>query len=136
MRAPGSRVQRSRSRRAFLKRGLTAGAASAGMSLLAGNPVAFAEDEHNHLKRGDVAMLRFAAAAEILESDLWTQYNELGGIQDNEIPGGSGKDATAQRSSNRNVGQEEDGPALAAVPNETPNLGGENGPGAREPRCC
>ena len=90
MHAPGSRLQRSRSRRAFLKRGLTAGAASAGMSLLAGNPVAFAEDEHNHLTRGDVAMLRFAAAAEILESDLWTQYNELGGIEDNEVPGGSG----------------------------------------------
>ena len=44
MHKPGSRLQASRSRRTFLKRGLTAGAASAGMSLLAGNPVAFAED--------------------------------------------------------------------------------------------
>src|SRR3954466_1823027 len=87
MRAPVSHLQRSRSRRAFLKEGL---AASAGMSLLAGKPVAYAEDEHNHLTRGDVAMLRFAAAAEILESDLWTQNNELGGIQNNEAPGGSG----------------------------------------------
>ncbi|HWT82069.1 MAG TPA: hypothetical protein VN648_25060, partial [Candidatus Methylomirabilis sp.] len=35
---------------------------------------------------------RFLAAAEILESDLWGQYNELGGIQDNELPqlGGGG----------------------------------------------
>jgi hypothetical protein len=72
MHASESRLRRSRSRRAFLERGLAAGAASAGMSLLAGNPVAFAEDEHSHLTRGDVAMLRFAAAAEILESDLWT----------------------------------------------------------------
>lgn len=87
---PASRLKRSRSRRAFLKQGLTAGAAGAGMSLLVGNPVALADDEHRHLTRGDVAMLRFAAAAEILESDLWTQYNELGGVQDNEVPGGSG----------------------------------------------
>jgi hypothetical protein len=30
------------------------------------------------------------AAAEILETDLWQQYNELGGIQDSEVPGGTG----------------------------------------------
>src|SRR5882762_4079973 len=29
------------------------------------------------LSRGDVAILRFLAAAEILETDLWQQYNEL-----------------------------------------------------------
>jgi hypothetical protein len=39
---------------------------------------------------GDVAILRFLAAAEILETDLWQQYNEFGGIQDSEVPGGSG----------------------------------------------
>ncbi len=33
------------------------------------------------------------AAAEILETDLWQQYNELGGIQDSEVPGGSGSAA-------------------------------------------
>ena len=33
------------------------------------------------LKRGDAAILRFLAAAEILESDLWEQYWELGGNQ-------------------------------------------------------
>ena len=42
------------------------------------------------LSAGDAAILRFLAAAEILESDLWQQYNELGGIQDSEVPGGSG----------------------------------------------
>jgi hypothetical protein len=31
------------------------------------------------LTEGDAALLRFAAAAEIVESDLWQQYNELGG---------------------------------------------------------
>ncbi len=40
--------------------------------------------------KGDEAILRFLAAAEILETDLWQQYNELGGIQDKEVPGGSG----------------------------------------------
>ncbi|MGH2345375.1 MAG: ferritin-like domain-containing protein, partial [Chloroflexota bacterium] len=40
--------------------------------------------------KGDVAIFRFLAAAEILESDLWQQYNELGGIPDSEVPGGSG----------------------------------------------
>jgi hypothetical protein len=29
---------------------------------------------------GDVAILRFLAAAELIEADLWTQYAELGGI--------------------------------------------------------
>src|SRR5258708_1805473 len=39
---------------------------------------------------GDASILRFLAAAEILETDLWQQYNELGGIQDSEVPGGTG----------------------------------------------
>ncbi len=34
------------------------------------------------LSRGDIAILRFLAAAEIIESDLWLQYAELGGIAD------------------------------------------------------
>src|SRR5262249_1216441 len=41
----------------------------------------------------DAAILRFLAAAEIIETDLWQQYNELAGIQDNEVPGGSGNTA-------------------------------------------
>jgi len=39
---------------------------------------------------GDISILRFLAALEILETDLWEQYNELGGSQDNEEPKGSG----------------------------------------------
>jgi hypothetical protein len=42
------------------------------------------------LTTGDEAILRFLSAAEILETDLWVQYNELGGIQDHEVPGGTG----------------------------------------------
>ena len=42
------------------------------------------------LSFGDASILRFLAALEILETDLWQQYNELGGIQDHEVPGGTG----------------------------------------------
>lgn len=48
------------------------------------------EDHSGRLTRGDAALLRFATAAEILEADFWIQYNELGGVQDSEVPGGSG----------------------------------------------
>ena len=42
------------------------------------------------LSPGDAALLRFPAALELLEADFWIQYNELGGIQDDEVPGGTG----------------------------------------------
>src|SRR5437588_3275271 len=45
------------------------------------------------LTTGDAAILRFLAALETLETDLWQQYNELGGVQDSEVPGGSGNPA-------------------------------------------
>jgi hypothetical protein len=32
------------------------------------------------LTRGDAAILRFVAAAELIEADLWQQYDELGGV--------------------------------------------------------
>jgi Ferritin-like domain len=75
-------------RRSFLKGlGVTGAALSAG-SLLA--TAAEASERSGIITVGDVAILRFLAAAEILETDLWQQYNELGGIQDSEVPGGSG----------------------------------------------
>src|SRR5690242_21890809 len=80
-------------RRSFVKNGLTAaGLATAGAEFLAATSLAEAEpEEHSgRLSKGDAALLRFAAAAEILESDFWIQYNELGGIQDSEVPFGSG----------------------------------------------
>jgi hypothetical protein len=49
--------------------------------------------KNGRLTKGDAAILRFLAAAEILETDLWQQYNELGGIQDSEVPGGTGSPA-------------------------------------------
>jgi hypothetical protein len=83
-------------RRSFVKNGLTAaGVATAGAGLLANSQSALAQDPDGsgQLTQGDAALLRFAAAAEILEADLWLQYNELAGIQDNEVPGGSGNPA-------------------------------------------
>jgi len=78
-------------RRSFLKNGLAAaGAATAGVGLLATSSSALAQQG---LTPGDAALLRFAAAAEILETDFWVQYNELGGIQDSEEPDGSGNRA-------------------------------------------
>ena len=50
-------------------------------------------DRRGRLTKGDAAILRFLAAAEIIETDLWQQYNELGGIQDDEVPGGTGNPA-------------------------------------------
>ena len=75
-------------RRSFLKKGaLAASAVTVGAGLLADSSSVLAS---GGLTPGDAALLRFAAAAEILESDFWVQYNELGGIQDNEFPGGGG----------------------------------------------
>jgi hypothetical protein len=73
-------------RRSFLKGGLLAGGAVAGAGLLASGPLARAQaktQKNGSLIAGDVAILRFLAAAELIESDLWTQYAELGGIGTN-----------------------------------------------------
>src|SRR5438128_8391703 len=75
------------SRRSFLGKSLAVGAGTIGAGLLANAPTARAS---GGLTPGDAALLRFAAAAEILETDFWVQYNELGGVQDSEVPGGSG----------------------------------------------
>jgi hypothetical protein len=79
------------SRRSFLGKSLAVGAGTIGVGLLGGTRTA--EALRGGLTRGDAALLRFAAALEILEADFWIQYNELGGIQDDEVPGGSGNEA-------------------------------------------
>src|SRR6202790_699470 len=78
-------------RRSFLKGLGVAGAALSAGSLL--TTTADASQRAGIITVGDVAILRFLAAAEILETDLWQQYNELGGIQDSEVPGGTGSPA-------------------------------------------
>jgi len=73
-------------RRSFLKNSVVAGAAvTAGAAILENIPSALAEPGNGHLTRGDAAILKWLAAAEIIESDLWLQYQELAGTQDNEV---------------------------------------------------
>jgi hypothetical protein len=78
------------SRRSFLGKSLAVGAGTTiGVGLLGATREAEASQG---LFPGDAALLRFAAAAEILEADFWIQYNELGGVQDPEVPGGTGNE--------------------------------------------
>jgi hypothetical protein len=66
-------------RRSFLRGLGLAGAAGAAVpvgALAAADGAAGS----GRLTRGDVDVLRFLAAAEIIETDLWTQYNELAGV--------------------------------------------------------
>jgi Ferritin-like domain len=80
-------------RRSFLK-----GLGVAWATLLSGSALMTTAAKADHkdrnkrgrLTKGDGAILRFLAALETLETDFWQQYNELGGIQDSEVPGGKG----------------------------------------------
>src|SRR5438874_9511716 len=68
-------------RRSFLKGLGIAGATLSAGALLATEGNAQDTRSTGKLSKGDAALLRFAAAAEIIEADLWQQYNELGGVQ-------------------------------------------------------
>jgi hypothetical protein len=66
-------------------------AATAGAGILGSGLPAFArETSDSSITKGDIDILRFLAAAEILETDLWEQYTELGGTQDKEESGLNG----------------------------------------------
>src|SRR5438046_274002 len=82
--------KRSISRRSFLGKSLAVGAGTVGAGFLINTRTARASGA---LTPGDAALLRFPAALEILEADFWIQYNELAGVQDSEVPGGSGIEA-------------------------------------------
>jgi hypothetical protein len=78
-----TRGRRGFARRSFLKRLGMAGATLLPASALLTTKVrANPGDRSGSLTRGDAAILRFLAAAEIIESDLWEQYWELGGNQE------------------------------------------------------
>src|SRR4026208_953584 len=81
------------SRRFFLETSLAVGAGTIGMGLLPNIRTARAS---GGLTPGDAALLRFPAALELLEADFWIQYNELGGIQDDAVPGGRGNAASSE----------------------------------------
>jgi hypothetical protein len=86
-------------RRSFMKKGAVLAAGAVAATALGGGLIkggfnvsqAFSSStttlKKDPLSKGDTAILRFLAAAEIVESDLWLQYAELGGVQDNELPG-------------------------------------------------
>src|SRR5271168_1290918 len=71
-------------RRSFIKDGMVAaGVATVGAGLAASGVSTFGAQNSGRLTPGDAAILRFLAAAELIESDLWVQYAELGGIGNN-----------------------------------------------------
>jgi hypothetical protein len=79
-----SQLNREVPRRSFLK-----GVGMAGVALSAGAVLPSLLDAQlapsSSVTKSDAAILRFLAAAEILETDLWLQYNEFGGRQDGEV---------------------------------------------------
>jgi len=85
--SPSQRASGVTNRRRFLA---GAGLTVLGAGSLSAAPSAFGAGD---LSTGNAAILRFLSAAEILETDLWQQYNELCGIQDHEVPHGSGNKA-------------------------------------------
>src|SRR5580693_7145833 len=80
-------------RRSFLKTGAIVGTALvAGASVMAQQVAAETDASNRPLTKGDIAILRLLAAVELIESDLWLQYAELGGVQvfgpqGSELPG-------------------------------------------------
>src|ERR1700687_2595848 len=68
-------------RRSFLKGLGIAGATLTAGALLGAEANAQDTRSTGKLSKGDAALLRFAAAVELIEADLWQQYNELGGVQ-------------------------------------------------------
>src|SRR5690349_99907 len=83
MKASESLLKKQENRRSFLKKGVLAAGATVGAGLLARGLPALGRgrDDNNDLTNGDVAILQLLLAAEIIESDLWTQYRELGGVE-------------------------------------------------------
>jgi hypothetical protein len=81
---PESQPKSAVPRRSFLK-----GIGVAGVALSAGSLLPAALEAQagsaTGITNGDAAILRFLAAAEILETDLWLQYQEFGGTQDDEV---------------------------------------------------
>jgi hypothetical protein len=96
MKKEGNVFTKASTRRSFLKNGTVAGAATVGAGLLTRKTFAFDREEEDNrapITRGDIAILRFLQALEQVEEDLWRQYAELGGTQDNEFSGLTGGNA-------------------------------------------
>jgi hypothetical protein len=92
-----SRTGKGHNRRNFLKTGFVAAGATAVAAVLSERGTLVAAAQSSGLNAGDVAILQFLAAGELLEVDFWTQYNELAGIQDSEVSGGTGNVVYTER---------------------------------------
>ncbi len=97
MKPKGGVIAGGSNRRSFLKKGVVAaGAATLSAGMLTGRSFASDrdhEDDGPRITKGDIAILRFLQALEQIEADLWQQYSELGGVQDNEVSGVNGGNA-------------------------------------------
>jgi hypothetical protein len=82
--SPSQPQKKGVQRRSFLKGMGVAGAALTGGSLLAA--ASEVSQTKGIITSGDVALLRFVAAAELIEADLWQQYAELGGLTPGQAP--------------------------------------------------
>jgi Ferritin-like domain len=66
---------------------LAGAAVTAGAGILGRGVPAFAADASSSpITKGDITILSFLAAAELLEADLWQQYAELGGLTPGQLP--------------------------------------------------
>jgi hypothetical protein len=74
----GAAWQKVVGRRSFLM-----GVGAAGVAAVPGSALFASEAmaRSRSITAGDAAILRFLAAVELIESDLWVQYNELGGVK-------------------------------------------------------
>ncbi len=85
MKDPGAdKLTRPTNRRSFMKKGLLAGTATVGAGLIASK--AASGQVSIGPTPGDITILRFLAAAELIEADLWQQYAELGGLTPGQLP--------------------------------------------------
>jgi len=93
---------RKPNRRKFLKNAMiAAGAGAVGSGMLPRGLSAFGRDDDEQdnrapVTKGDIAILQFLSALEQVEQDLWIQYSELGGTQDNEVSGLNGGNSLYQ----------------------------------------
>ncbi|MGB6324764.1 MAG: hypothetical protein WBG11_03040 [Methylocella sp.] len=79
-------------RRSFLRNGAIAGTALVASATAMAQQAADSDDSNRPLTKGDITILRFLAEVELIDSDLWLHYAELGGIQvfgpqGSELPG-------------------------------------------------
>ena len=68
-------------RRSFLKNGIAVGAVTVCTGMLSSGLSALGATSGGGITEGDASILRFLAAIELIETDLWQQYKELGGVE-------------------------------------------------------